>query len=82
MKDNTAWMRVYSSRTNASVPMSYVTEDGNYGSDEVFAFPYDALTPDQWDNLEMLHDSDRIGYVKAIINGEDLTEYEADWTAN
>lgn len=76
MKDNTAWMRVYSSRTNASVPMSYVTEDGNYGSDELVAFPYDTLTDKQWDILSECSDYDRINYVKAIINGDDLSEWE------
>jgi hypothetical protein len=69
-------MRVYSTRTNASVPMSYVSEDGNYGSDELVAFPYDLLTDEQWNILSECSDSDRINYVKAIINGDDLSEWQ------
>ena len=76
MKDNTAWMQVYSSRINASVPMGYVTADGNYGSDELVAFPSDLLKQKQWDRLGECSDYDRINYVKAIINGDDLSEWE------
>jgi len=78
MKDNTAWMATYNSKINSSEQMSYVTADGNYGSDEVLVFPYNTLTEQQWEQLNQMHESDRLPYVEAIINGEDYQQYEDD----
>jgi hypothetical protein len=74
MKDNTAWMLCYS--TEHREPMGYVTADGNYGGDEVLVFPHKLLTEKQWDILGECSDYDRINYVKAILNGDDLEEWE------
>jgi hypothetical protein len=74
MKDNTAWMRVYSTEHIAN--MSYVTKDGNYGSDEVYVFPSKALTAEQWEILDKLHDSDKIHFVHDVIEGEDLSQWD------
>ena len=73
-------MRVYSTEHRES--MSYVSADGNYGSDEILVFPYDALTEQQWERLGETNDYERINYVKAILNGEDLSEWEQDWDQN
>lgn len=74
MKDNTAWMQTYSTEHIAG--MSYVSADGNYGSDEIYVFPSKALTSEQWEILIGLHDSEKIHFVHAVIEGEDLTEWE------
>ncbi len=54
----------------------YVTEDGNYGGDIVIVFDRDSLTEEQWDRLGEMSDSSRLPYVQAILNGEDVSEYE------
>ena len=74
MKDNTAWMLCYS--TEHRQGMSYVTADGNYGSDEVLVFPYNTLTEKHWEVVRTLHDNDRLEFVKLIINGKDTSEYD------
>ena len=74
MKDNTAWMLCYS--TEHREPMGYVTADGNYGGDEILVFPHKLLTQKQWDILGECSDYERITYVKAILNGDDLEEWE------
>jgi hypothetical protein len=76
MKDNTAWMVVYSTKHRPK--HSYVSADGNYGSDEVLVFPYDTLTEQQWEQLNQMHESNRLPYVEAIISGEDYQQYEDD----
>lgn len=55
---------------------AYVTADGNYGADRVIMFKRDQLTEEQWWNLSDLSDYDRLPYVMAILNGEDLSEWE------
>ena len=56
---------------------SYVTVDGNYGSDEVLLFDYDSLTKEQWELLGELPDEERIKYVRAIISGKkNLSRWE------
>jgi len=61
----------------------YVTEHGNWGGDEFLVVDETDLTSKQWRNLEVLHDKDRLPYAKAILAGEDVSEYEEDpspWT--
>ena len=54
--------------------MAWVTNDGEYnGSSNIIEFDYDALTPEQWENLEGMADSDRFDYVEAIIAENDAT---------
>jgi hypothetical protein len=69
-------MNTYNSAINSSEQMSYVSADGNYGSDEVLVFPYDALTEQQWEELGSQTDSDRIIYVQRILNGENVEDME------
>jgi hypothetical protein len=54
----------------------YVTADGNYGGDAIVVFERDSLTSQQWDNLGEMSDSSRIDYVRAILDGADLSEWE------
>jgi hypothetical protein len=48
--------------------MAWVTTDGEYnGSSSVIQFDDEALTVQQWQNLEEMADSDRYQYVEAIL---------------
>lgn len=58
--------------------MAYVSEYGNWGQEQVLVFDENILTEEQWENLDILPDRDKMSYVKAIINGEDLSEWEED----
>ena len=60
--------------------MAYVSEYGNWGSDgeEILIFKNSDLTESQWENLEYLTDSDKLTYVKAILAGEDVSEWEEE----
>lgn len=49
---------------------SFVTEGGEYGSAEVVTFDRDDLSPEQWENLGEIADSDRIKYVEAILEND------------
>jgi len=56
---------------------SYVSEDGNFGTGYLLTFPYNALTEEQWEVLDMLNDSSKMEYAHAILNGQaDLSEWE------
>lgn len=55
---------------------AWVSEDGSYGVGYIVLFDQNALTEDQWETLSNLHDSDRYDYVMAVMNGEDLSEWE------
>jgi hypothetical protein len=54
----------------------YVTADGNYGSDAIVLIDPNAITDDQYETLENLPDYDKLPYVTAILNGDDLSEFE------
>ena len=56
--------------------MAYVSEYGNYGAEEVVTFGEDLLTAEQWENLDILPDNERITYVKLILEGEDVSGFE------
>jgi len=58
--------------------MAYVSEYGNWGNEEVLVFSENDLTQSQWGLLIELPDNDKINYVKAIIAGEDTSEWEED----
>ena len=52
--------------------MAWVTNDGEYnGSSVVLEFKFDALTENQWHNLEEMSDADRYEYVSAILADND-----------
>jgi hypothetical protein len=60
----------YTSTVNA-----YVTGNGEWysGEEAVLTFAPDALTPEQWDILAELHDSDRFDYAHAILLDDEAT---------
>jgi hypothetical protein len=55
--------------------MAYVSEYGNYGAEEVILFDTSDLTADQWETLSNLTDSEKLWFVKAVLNNEDLSEW-------
>jgi hypothetical protein len=56
---------------------SYVSEDGNFGTGYLLTFPYDALSEEQWEVLDILNDSSKMEYAQAILDGQaDLSEWE------
>jgi hypothetical protein len=59
--------------------MAWVTNDGEYnGASLVIEFDYDALTAQQWENLEEMADSDRYDYVRFILDGHNLNVCEIE----
>lgn len=59
--------------------MAWVTNDGEYnGTSLVIEFDYNALTPQQWENLENMADSDRYDYVRFILDGHNLNVCEIE----
>jgi len=56
--------------------MAYVDADGSYGVGAIAIFQEDRLTDEQWETLANLRDSERLEYVVAILDGEDLSHWE------
>lgn len=56
--------------------MAYVSEYGNWGQEQVLVFDQNLLTKEQWDILDEQVDYEKMSYVKAIINGENLSYWE------
>jgi hypothetical protein len=56
--------------------MAYISEYGNWGSEEVLVLDDNALTSDQWQLIDELADSDKLDYAKAILASADLTKWE------
>jgi hypothetical protein len=57
--------------------IGYVSYDGNYGAEaDLLVFDSDALTLQQWETLGELDDNSRYDYVRAVLNKDDLTEWE------
>jgi len=56
--------------------MAYVSEYGNYGGESVLEFDSSELTAEQWETLSNLTDSDKLPYVEAILDGNDVSEWE------
>lgn len=58
---------------------AWVSEDGSYSyNNYLLTFDPEALTEQQWETLDTLSDSERIEYAQAVLNGEDLSEWEGD----
>jgi hypothetical protein len=55
---------------------AWVSADGSYGEGGIIVFDTASLTEDQWGTLGEVRDNDRYCYVLAILNGEDLSEWE------
>jgi hypothetical protein len=57
--------------------IAWVSEDGSWSAgNELITFDGDLLTDSQWETMSLLPDSERIVYVMAVINGEDVSEWE------
>ncbi len=61
--------------------MAYVSEYGNYGREGLLVFEDNLLTERQWNILDTQVDRDKMSYVQAIINGEDLDYWEEGYDA-
>jgi hypothetical protein len=55
---------------------AWVDEDGSYGVGNVIHFDVNDLTEDQWEVVSELGDNSRYDYVYALLNGEDVSEWE------
>ena len=55
---------------------AWVTEDGSYGVGNVIHFQADALNEQQWDIVNNLSDNSRYDYIYAVLNNQDLSEWE------
>lgn len=57
--------------------MAYVSEYGNYGGEGVIVFDDNLLTPEEWEELEILSDSDKLNFVAECISnkGESYLEF-------
>lgn len=58
--------------------MGYVSRYGNWGTEDVLIFDDGELTDKQWELLDILPDSDKIKYVQALLDGEDVSEWEGE----
>lgn len=56
--------------------MAFVDADGSYGVGSIAIFQPDRLTDEQWETLANLSDGERLEYVVAILEGEDLSYWE------
>ena len=56
--------------------MAYVSEYGNWGQEKVLVFDDALLTEEQFEILDEVSDYSKMPYVKAIINGDDLSYWE------
>ena len=61
-----------------------MSEYGNYGGEGVIIFPDYQLTPEQWDELDVLPDNDKMSYVKGIFDENELgyMEFNDWWNVN
>jgi len=60
------------------VGTAWVGEYGDWARNaQLITFDHDDLTKEQWDTLETLSDYDRIEYAMAVLDGDDLSEWES-----
>jgi hypothetical protein len=55
---------------------AWVCDDGSFGYGHVAHFDVNALDEDQWEVLENLGDNDKYDYVLAVLNNQDLSQWE------
>ena len=59
---------------------AWISEDGSYSAgNELITFDGDELTDRQWEILSCLSDSERIIYAIAILDGQDVSEWEEEF---
>jgi hypothetical protein len=54
----------------------WIAEDGSQGQCDVVIFDESNLTSDQWEIFNELPESQTFNFVKAVINGEDLSQWK------
>jgi hypothetical protein len=54
----------------------YFSEDGNYGGGKIIIADHDAFTEEQMELLGSLGDNSRYDYANAVLNGQDVSEWE------
>ena len=54
----------------------WVSEDGSWGIGKITLFYPERLTEDNWDMLDDLSDSDKMPYVRALLQGQDVSEWD------
>ena len=55
---------------------AWVADDGSHGNGAIIVFDETSLNPSQWDTFDTLSDNDKYDYVLAVLNNEDLTDWE------
>ena len=65
---------------NHNPSTAWISEDGSYSAgNELITFDSDLLTDKQWDILSDLPDTERIIYAIAVIDGQDVSEWEDEY---
>ena len=65
---------------NYNSSIGWISEDGSYSQgNELITFDGDLITDKQWDIISCLSDSERIIYAIAIIDGQDVSEWEDEF---
>jgi hypothetical protein len=55
---------------------AWVSEDGSWSQGTpILTFPASALTPIHWQILDELPDSQKMYFVEAILNGDDINQW-------
>jgi hypothetical protein len=57
----------------------WVSADGSYGYGSITIFDPESLSEFQWQVLDNLADSDKQEYIRAIIDSQDLSQWESDY---
>ena len=59
--------------------VGWVSADGSYGCGSITVFDPETLTDFQWQVLDNLADSNKQDYIRAIIDSQDLSQWESDY---
>jgi hypothetical protein len=60
--------------------IAWISEDGSFSQEnELITFDTDLLTERQWEIVDQLSDSERIIYAIAVIDGQDVSEWEDEF---
>jgi len=54
----------------------WIAEDGSYGMCDILVFNESDLQEEHWQIFNELGDNERFAFVKAVINKEDLSQWE------
>jgi hypothetical protein len=54
----------------------WIAEDGSYGMCDILVFNESDLQEEHWQIFNELGDNERFAFVKAVINGEDLSQWK------